>query len=182
MTVNSSIQVVGVQAALKELHKINPGMRKQITRDFRQIVKPVIGEAQQRVPAFAPLSGMAKSWTTRSGWQIFPYNAGEVRKSIVAKINTRKARPTTLGNEVTAAFRILFRSPASQSVDMAGRGNPKLTARGAAMVAGLEKRFGQASRFLWPAFEQKRGEVEGEMLKLVERVMHEVNQKLQRVG
>jgi hypothetical protein len=182
MTVNTSIQVVGVQSALKELHKVNPGLRKEITRDFKNIVKPVIGEAQQRVPTFAPLSGMARSWSTRSGWQIFPYNAGELRKSIVAKISTRRPRPSTLGNEVTAAFRIVFKSPAAMSVDMAGRRGGARTAQGAAMVSGLEKKFGQASRFLWPAFERKRGEVEGEMLKLIERVMREVNQKLQRVG
>ena len=182
MTVNSSIEVIGVQAALRELNKVNPALRRQITRDFKQIVKPVIGEAQQTVPGSAPLSGMAKSWTSRSGWQIFPYNAGEVRKSIVAKINTRRPRPSTLGNEVTAAFRIVFKSPAAMSVDMAGRRGTLRSNRGAAMVAGLEKRFGQASRFLWPAFERKRGEVDREMLGLVDRVMREVGQRLQVRG
>jgi hypothetical protein len=84
-----------------------------------------------------------------------------------------------MGNEVTAAFRIVFKSPAAMSVDMAGRRGGARTAQGAAMVSGLEKRFGRASRFLWPAFERKRGAVEGEMLKLVQRVMQQVNQRLQ---
>jgi hypothetical protein len=182
MTVNTSIQVVGVQAALKELNKISPALRRQVTKDFKQIVKPVIGDAQQNVPGSAPLSGMARSWSSRSGWQIFPYNAGELRKSIVAKINTRKPRPTTMGNEVTAAFRIIFKAPAAMAVDMGGRRGGARTAQGAAMVSGLEKRFGQASRFLWPAFERKRGEVDREMLALVERVMAEVSRRLVTVS
>lgn len=181
MTVETKITVVGVRDALRELNKINPALRRQITRDFKEIVKPVIGEAQASLPTDAPLSGMAYSWRTKSGWQIFPYNAGELRRSVVAKINTRRPRPSVIGNEIVGAFRIMFQAPAAQSIDMAGRRGTVKTARGAAMVRGLEAKFGGASRFMWPSYERRQGEVQGEMLRLVERIMQSVNQSVQRV-
>ena len=72
MTVNSSIEVVGVRDAIRSLNKIQPGLRKQFVADANRIAAPAIQEVQ-RGYAQIPLSGMARAWT-QNGKKIFPFS------------------------------------------------------------------------------------------------------------
>jgi hypothetical protein len=184
MTVNTSIQVVGVKAALKEINKINPALRREITKEYKQIVKPAIDVIAGKIPSMAPLSGMAQPWSpsrpTKSGKrvEIQPWNKGEFGKSIVAKINTRKAYPKFMGNEVSAAFRIVTNYGWGLAADMGGRRSSGNTEQGRIMLAVLRSRFGDASRFMWPGWFQAFPMVEQNMRRLCERIMREVRQRI----
>ena len=46
MSVSASVQVVGVKDTLKQLRELDPELRKQFSRDVKQIVKPLTDEAK----------------------------------------------------------------------------------------------------------------------------------------
>lgn len=186
MTVQTSVQVIGVKNALKEINKINPALRRDITRRYKQIVKPAIDEISRSVPSDAPLRGMEQPWTPRrasgrSQVTIQGWNKGEFGKSIVAKINTRRAMPRFMGNEVSAAFRIIVRYGWALAADMGGRRSSGNTPQGRAMITALRQKYGDASRFIWPSWFQAFPQVENEMRRLVEDIMRQVRQRVQWV-
>jgi hypothetical protein len=47
MTTNTSLEVVGVRDAIRSLNKIEPGLRKQFTKDATRIAQPAIQEVQK---------------------------------------------------------------------------------------------------------------------------------------
>ena len=98
MAVETNVQVYGIKEALKELNKIDKSLRREITKDYKQIVSSVITDAKQAVPNAAPLSGMNRRWKTKSGYDIIPeggWNGAQAQKFIVAKISTRRSKNST---------------------------------------------------------------------------------------
>ena len=43
MVASSTVTVVGVKDEMRQLQKIEPNLAKQIKKDFKEIVKPVVG-------------------------------------------------------------------------------------------------------------------------------------------
>jgi hypothetical protein len=89
--VSAKVEVVGLKDALKTLNKLDKSLRREITKDYKKIVQPVIDDANKLVPTGAPLSGMTRNWQTRSGFLMLPWIPGYKQK-IIAKINTRAIR------------------------------------------------------------------------------------------
>jgi hypothetical protein len=54
------------------------------------------------------------------------------------------------------------------------------TVGGPNLIAVLRGRYGSASRTVWPAYEKNKNELDVEMTKLVERVMREVQNELNK--
>ena len=168
MSANTSITVTGVKETLRELSKIEPDLRKEIVSDFKQIVKPVVDEARGNLPAAPPLSGFARSW---KGGAIFPWTTTVVAKSIVAAVDTRRR-----GNAL-AVLKVVMKSPAGTVADMAGK-RGGTTPRGVQMIAALQKRYRQASRFMWPAYDRQSANIEDELVKVVEKVADATSRRL----
>ena len=84
------IEVVGLKDALKELNTLDKKLRRQVTRDFKDIMKPVLAEASSRLPDGPPLSGMARSWKGKSGAEIMAWDERQVDK-IIRRYVGRKA-------------------------------------------------------------------------------------------
>jgi hypothetical protein len=147
-TVTSNIEVVGLKEALKTLNKIDKSLRREITKDYKKIVQPVIDDAKNLVPSKAPLSGMARAYKYRSGFQVLPWSDGYNQK-IIAKINTRNIKETSAGDKVNV---------------------------GTFMIQ-WQARYGPRSRVMWKAYEQRRDDVQREMEQLVRRVMDEANRE-----
>ena len=59
-----TIQVKGVGETLRELGKINPDLKRELNKDIRNILKPLLKEINQSIPAAPPLSGMAHNGRT----------------------------------------------------------------------------------------------------------------------
>lgn len=166
MNATTSIQVYGVKSALKELNKINPKLRRQYTKRYKDIVKPVIQAAKIAFPKSAPLTGMARPQKRLGGW-----DGGLVAKGVVAKIDTRKARPNT---ETVGAFFIVQKTGWGSIYDIAGRTNS-----GSQFVQNLvSKGHGNASRAMWPAYESNAAEIQLAVYDLVGDVMNDVNRNL----
>ena len=61
MTAFASVQIVGLKEALKELKDIDPKLRREVTKDFRKVVDPVIKTAKAKVPQAPPISGWGRN-------------------------------------------------------------------------------------------------------------------------
>ncbi|MFZ9158197.1 MAG: hypothetical protein ACO230_08900, partial [Ilumatobacteraceae bacterium] len=61
-----SIEVRGLKEALRDLQKLEPELRKEINKEIRNTVKPLVTNINNRIPGAPPLSGMAHNG--RTGW------------------------------------------------------------------------------------------------------------------
>ena len=168
-----SIQVFGVKEALKEINKINPKLRREFTKRYQKIVKPVLQQAKDSFPDAPPLSRMGKPYKHLGSW-----DGGLVAKGVVAKINTRSARKRNIEKgavyESIATFLIQQKTGWGSLYDMAGRkNNDSLMARNLA-----KEGFGSPSRAMWPAYEAQQNEIDLAVLALCKDVMDEVNRNL----
>jgi len=80
---SASLEIVGVKEALRQLNKMDKVARRQLTKDYAQIVSPIIAEARELTPAKAPLSGMAYQWKGRGAKQTRPISPTTLARVIV---------------------------------------------------------------------------------------------------
>jgi hypothetical protein len=190
------IEIYGVKEALKELNKIAPTLRRQITKDYKKVVAPVIKDAQSIVPTLAPMTGMEGGWKTKSGYEMLPasgWTGIKARTMYSARINTRRVKEFRGNLENVGTFSITFKGLINTVFDIAGRkssgtvnqfsrvgSHGKLvgTVGGPQMIAVLNSRYNRGSRTLWPSFERNRNEVEKQMTQIVEDVMKQVGRNL----
>lgn len=169
--INVSITVIGIKDALKQINSIDPKLRRAITKDYKNIVDPIVKTAQQAYPELPPMSGWSRPYKSLGAW-----DAGKVKKGVQAKVNTRKARNKNFAAgasfETIGTFIVYQKTGWGSIFDMAGRNSTS------PMVEVLNSRFGKSSRTMWPAYEQNKEQVDQEMQGLVKQVMHEVDRYL----
>jgi len=166
--VTATIEIAGLKDALKTLNKIDKKLRVQITRDYRDIAKPVIADANSLIPSNVPLSGMARNWSTKSGFKMLPWQPGHKQK-IAAKINTRAIREYGGRTTNVGTFSIAYSSATGTMFDMSSQGR---------LGAALTARYGSRSRVMWKAWERNESSVNAEMEKLVKHVMDLTSREL----
>jgi hypothetical protein len=78
MALYVGVEVVGLKEALKELNRFDKSLRRQITRDYKQVVKPIERDAKAAIQQLGkePLSGWSRAWN--------PANARKPRQWKVA--------------------------------------------------------------------------------------------------
>jgi len=166
--VTATIEIAGLKDALKTLNKIDKKLRVEITREYRSIAKPVITDATNLIPTNVPLSGMARNWTTKSGFKMLPWELGHKQK-IAAKINTRAIKEYAGRTTNVGTFSIVYQSATGTMFDMSAQGR---------LGAALTARYGSRSRVMWKAWQQNESSVNSEMEKLVKRVMDLTSKEL----
>jgi hypothetical protein len=162
MVVSSTVTVVGVKDAMRELQKIEPDLAKQIKKDFKEIVKPVVGDARSQVVNL-PLSGFRRNW--KAG-KLLPWSQSAVSRSIIARYSNRRR-----GNSL-AVFSVTMKSPAGTIFDIAGRKSANR------LGAALDSLYGRASRLMWPTYERHANQVNKNMADLVEKITDAANRRL----
>jgi hypothetical protein len=161
------IEVVGLKEALKELNTMDKKLRREITRDFKKIVQPVLGKAESMLPNDAPLSGMARSWQGKSGADIMSWNDARVRRNIKAFTSGKKVRDAPGGfKQNLGVFGIKWLGPQATALDMLAKG---------VMADNLTERFGPPSRIIYKAYESASDEVQQQVKDLVNKVMKLTN-------
>jgi hypothetical protein len=165
--VSTKIEVVGLKDALKTLNKIDKSLRREITKDYKKIVQPVIDDANKLVPSGVPLSGMKRNWSTKSGFKMLPFVPGRKQK-IAAKINTRNIKEYGGNKSNVGTFVIQWQGATGTMFDTSMEGS---------LGRALTARYGRSSRVMWKAYEQRQGDVISEMEQLVKRVMDEANRE-----
>lgn len=161
MTVQTRTEFVGAADAIKALRKIDPALRKQFTKDVKEIARPIVQAAQNSYPD-EYLSGMTRKWAPR-GRPVMPYNAKKARSGVQARVDTRRG--------ATAVIAVVQRDAAASIIDMAGR-------RNANPLASALDRFGRPSRVMWPAAEKNIDDVTRELSKAVSDVMRQTSEEL----
>jgi putative transposon-encoded protein len=174
--ISAKVEVVGLKEALRELQKIDPKLRLKVTKDFKKITKPVEQAAKVLIPKQPPLSGWAKGWKTKSGYQMLPdsgWQGAKADKLVKSKVSSKRPREYAgVASNVTVFM-------ANTVFDVAGRLNKNGdTKAGALMIQALERKFGKASRVLWRAYDANKAEVERQTLELTKQVMADVGKSL----
>jgi hypothetical protein len=170
-SVTVDVTVLGIKDALKQINSIDPKLRRAITKEYKSIVAPIVKSAQDAYPELPPMSGWSRAYKSLGAW-----DAGKVKKGVQAKVNTRKARNRNLAKgadyETIGTFIVYQKTGWGSIFDMAGRKTSS------PMVEVLNSRYGNASRSMWPAYEQNKEQVDREMAVLVKQVMNEVDRYL----
>jgi len=162
MVASSTVTVVGVKDAMRELQKIEPDLATRIKKDFKDIVKPAVGDARSQVVNL-PLSGFRRNW--KAG-KLLPWSQSAVSRSIIARYSNRRR-----GNSL-AVFSVTMKSPAGTIFDIAGRKSANR------LGAALDSLYGRASRLMWPTYERHANQVNKNMADLVEKITDAANRRL----
>jgi hypothetical protein len=166
---NKPIQIIGIKEDLKRLNKLAPDLRRQITKDAKAIVQPVVRTAAAAYPE-RYLSGMSRNWKQGSN-QKFPYSRAKAIKGITVKIDTRK--------KSLATITVIQKNPAATIIDMAGKkGGNNLAGRN--MIAGLTLHFGGPSRVMWSSYNANAEYVNQNMVALVGEIERQLSVALSR--
>jgi len=168
MPIDVTVEVVGIKDALAKLNRIDKKLRMQITRDFAEIMQPVVDEAQSRLPFGAPLSGMDYKWTTKTGYQILPWSGAS--DTVKAGVSGKKVREFAGFQQNLATFYAKYTGPTAVLFEMSGRKTPKTDA-GRRFANNMNAKHGHASRVLWPAWEATGDRVVNKVRDLVNRVI-----------
>jgi hypothetical protein len=168
--------VKGVGETLRELGKINPALKRELNKDIRNILKPLLAEINQSIPSSPPLSGMAHNG--RTGWSN--------RKNSVIKIDTRKPRRNLNEPRMSVPVnivRITTKGAPVAIVDMAGKAGGTTSRREAKYQRPNFARAlpGDPSRYMWRNAEKTLASVEREMNDTIQRVVREANQEMARI-
>ena len=164
MPANTTVTVVGVKETLRELQRMEPDLAKEIKRDFKQIVDPIVQDARAQVSEL-PLSGFARSW---KGGALLPWNRSAVSKSIIARFSNRRR-----GNSL-AVFSVTMKSPAGTIFDMAGRGSANR------LASALSSLYGAPSRLMWPTYERHAEQVNQNLQTVTDKITDATNPRLVR--
>lgn len=176
--IETQLEMVGVKEALRALNSIDKKARRQVTKDYAQIVSSVVQEARNSTPNDpAPLSGMKYSWKARRVAPIFPWHGAKSDRAIKPFVSGKKPRQYNAYVSDLAAFGIKWTSADALAVEFSGKG-PVPTQKGKEMVAELNKKYGTPGRFLWKAYERHAETVLAETEKLIRKVMKQVQKEI----
>lgn len=168
MTVNTTIEVTGLQDGLRTIGKTDKELRKQLTKDFTKAAAPMLEEAISNLPKSAPLSGWSRRWKGKPLWTTADAGAKAVR----VKLDSRRPRyGGPRGTETVAALKIQTRTRATAIFDMAGKANNPKTPQGVVLIEQLRSRHGAPSRFMWPAAETTIKDVQDNLKPVIKKVM-----------
>lgn len=162
MPVTVSTQVVGVRDTIRQLNKIEPGLRKAFTLQATRIAAPAIDEAQESYRR-EYLSGMARQWRSR-GRRLFPYDMLRARRGVRIKLDTRRNAVAVINIQQADAGTAVFESAGRRTR------NPFGTALGP-----LERNH---TRVLGPSVFRKRREITSEMKRLIRVTMDRVQREV----
>ena len=160
--VTTGIEVLGLKEAVKYLAQVEPGFKKAYVANMKMVAEPITNAMKSNYDDMRFPSGTKRRWSPE-GRQVFPLTAANAQKGVALRINNKKGK--------NAAFSVMQKNAAAVVFDMAGREN-----KGNNLDLAFNTTFGRrASRVLWPAFEMNIAGVIGNIQKVADDVMAEVN-------
>ena len=172
MTTETTIEVLGVKEAIRDLSKIAPDLRKQITKDYKLLVAPMISDAKARVPSDAPLSGWKRAWTSKSGYKLLPWSGDKAKKLVKAGVSGKQPKEFNGRISNLAVFFVRWQGAIDTIYDVAGRRNSS------PMASALASKHGHPSRVMYPAFEAHKNEIISGVEGIVDQVAAATNRNL----
>lgn len=155
-------QVLGGKQAILSLRRIDPELRKQFTRDAKEIAKPAT-DAVKHAYQTVPLSRMENNWSQK-GRKIFPFTVAGARRGVNVKVDTRRNSDSVIlieqKNVGTAVFETAGRKHDSDLARNLGKVSPGRT------------------RVIGPVVYSRKYLIEKQMERLIVRVVALVEREL----
>lgn len=180
-TLDSTLEIKGIQETMKALKEVEPTYAKQIRKDIKKAGTPVLVAARSLIPTSPPLSGMARGNLIR-GRDGTKWSSEGASKGFIIKTNKsgQKARSVVFKSGETIDFAarpyqlltLTQRDAAGSIWDHAGR---RTKGR---FVTNLQMQGSYEPRAAEPGVEKARPAVEIEVLQIVDEVMKKTNNKL----
>lgn len=183
----TSVQIEGIQAALKELNTFDPKYRRLVTKRIKAAGEEIINDARSMVVSFdnslgngAPLSGMARGSLIK-GREI-NWRTDQVQAGFKVKVGRRasKARTVTFGEKQIAFAAKPYELMVIQQADAAGAIYDHAGARGGTsmFVTNLTAQEGPQPRAIDKAVERGREPVTQKVYEIVQDVEKQINRNL----
>ena len=165
MTATVSMEVAGINEAIRSLNKLQPGLRKQFNEEARVIAAPAVNAVRDAYK-FVPLSGMERTWAGPAvkGRKVFPFTVAKARRGVDVSFNSdRKSTGTIL---------IVQKDAGTAIFETAGRANPNPLSRNLGRV-----RPGR-TRLIGPVVYSRRNEIEQAMRQVALVIINKVDREL----
>ena len=179
MTVETKMEVVGLKDSLRVLQEYDKKLRRQITKDFQYVTKDLQGDLEMQIPVDPPISGFARRWTTRSGFQMLPWVGTLAKQSVKAYVSGKKPKEYAGVVRNLSVFGVKWQNARATLVDMS---RDYKTPQGRNMVHGLTSKFGKPSRIMWPTFKHYEADIQDNMKWIVDKVTKAANAELRKRG
>lgn len=177
MPIAAQVEIKGLKEALRELSSIDKELAKDIRKDYRTLMKPVVADLRASIPDM-PLSGMEYKWNTKSGFKMFPWDPALARKRAVAFTSTKKPKRFEDKTYNLATFGITWKGVVPTVMEFAGKGRTR-SLRGEQMARALSEKYGDPARFVYPAVARNEDKIKKDMAHIVRRIEQAVGRKLQ---
>lgn len=182
---STSVEVVGLKEALRTLNKIDKSARRQVTKDYKQIVAPVVDDIKKDIPLKPIMSGWGYRWslvrtvtkknkqsglrfTESKSTDLLPWKGNE-RAMLKPYISGKKPRTFGAYTSSLGVFGIRWSAPAATLIDMAHTAHAPVAS---SMIDTLNRRLGTGkSRIMYKNFDRHQREVEENMQVLIRRVL-----------
>ena len=171
-------QIRGLNQTLGVLQDIDPILRREAIKRLKTDAKPIVAAAKSKIPTVA-LSGWVAPKQTgapnprKSKSPIKPYDATAMRRRTTISVRNKRTRDKK-GKETL--IRLVSAAPTSTPFDMAG----KITR--SVFADNLSAKFGEPSRFMYPAVEANRDLVISSMRRSVVNMEQLINEALRDKG
>lgn len=111
--------VVNVRAITKALNELEPGLKKEMVREFKTIAKPMATDISNEIKSINPLSGF-NSGSGRMSW-----DNGVYKRSKISPYNTliRYRQNRSRRAKITSLVSIWVRNPMAAVIGVAGKGS-----------------------------------------------------------
>lgn len=161
----TSIEIQGINQAIRSLNKIEPGLRKQFNNQAREIAKPAT-DAVRNAYQFVPLSGMNRVWAgpAVNGRKVFPFTIAKARKGVDVVFNTDR--------KTTGVINIVQRDAGTAIFETAGRKNSN------PLSANLSRLSPGRTRVIGPVVYSKFSEIEQGIRRLTQEIANRVQKEL----
>jgi len=111
--------VFNVRKITKALDELEPGLKKQMVRDFKKIAKPMATDISSEIKSISPLSGFT------SGDGRFNWEHGVYKRTRISPENTliRYRQNRSRRAKITSLVSIWVRNPMAALIGSAGKGS-----------------------------------------------------------
>lgn len=160
-----SVEIQGINEAIRSLNKIEPGLRKEFNNEARVVAAPAVN-AVKAAYHFVPLSGMDRKWAGPAvkGRKVFPLKVANARRGVDVTFNTDRR---SLG-----VINIVQRNAGWAIFETAGRKNRN------PLGDSLGPIQPGRTRLIGPVVYSKRREIEDGMRRLALKIVNRVDREL----
>ena len=168
MSLNTTIEVVGLKQTINGLGKIDKQLQKDFKADATAIAEPAL-KAAKAVYTKVPLSGMKYKWQEQGRTRAnFPFTVAKAVNGVKVRFDTRR--------NAVGVILIEQKDPAAAIFETAGRANPnKLNT--SLLFVNLPVSPGR-TRLIGPAVYKARKGIEAEMLKMIKSTITTVQKEI----